>query len=607
MKRWMMVPLALLVIIAVAGCGGGGSTTKVTVNGRVADKDSLPLKGATISLGNGTTTSNADGTFSLSAPPGPATLAVSKSGFFTHTLQVAVTAPGPVTLGDIRLTQDIPGWGGGFQDGAVTIPAVINSTGSTEVLLPSGTSNYYAMLFPRTSTAGFYDYSMAVDFTGGAYAFTSAARPAASARQVALVPDGSTREVGTGALEPNWVILSDPQVQTDLRMRQIERDMVVRRTAILEHLARASRGMIRAAVGDTRVFKKWSFSTKAYVTVTATLRKMGTYADWYVDNNAAVNDAILASWVDWFDSVRSQLNSVFGNELDIDGNGKVIVLLSPLGPRVLGFFDPAQEDLQKDNPNSNQAEMIYIEPAPSDPSGIPGTLAHEYQHLLHFSERFLNGTGLNDAWLTEAFSMLAEDVVNKGYLSGNQSAIGHVDTWLEKHRYWSLIEWKEDDPGYGSYGGAYLFGRYLYDKYGAAKILQINRSPYGGTRSVTDAVGGTFSDVYQAWLIALGNRHQGLTSPDPRLNYGPDFHIVTNPANPYSGYVYGWNMIYPNDSTLTSASASRLRAWGIELFFIRGQDPNNQSAPAASGNAKATLTLSGNPSGDLGMAVVKIR
>jgi hypothetical protein len=139
----------------------------------------------------------------------------------------------------------------------------------------------------------------------------------------------------------------------------------------------------------------------------------------------------------------------FGQTADLDGNGRVIILLTPrvnaLTPRGSsvvegGFFLPLdlvdKGDAQGGGlkgpdgetcPASNEGEVLYM-PVP-DPNGVysdpnrtdqilrsdRNTMPHELQHLISAEQRLVIGGGdfnsVEDVWLGEGLSHIAEEVV----------------------------------------------------------------------------------------------------------------------------------------------------------------------------------------------------
>jgi hypothetical protein len=552
--RGMMVLLVLLVIMAVAGCGGGGPS-KVTVTGHIVDQAEMGLKGAAVTLGGGSATSAANGAFSLASNSGAHVLAVSKSGFATLSQPVSVSGSA-LNLGSIKLTQSIPTGGGDYKDSSVWIPPLANG----QSFGISGSSDHpaYLMLFPQTETSGNYPYVLTV--TDAVFSERAMHKPSNEQLHRSAVRTSADARSNQGA---NWV---------DDFLRRKERESVRHRADLLKSLYRVRGTALAQQIGDERIFNTIDFtkpeSDPSWIRpVTGVLRRIGTHADIYVDKAISL-PAALEDWGAFFDSVQPTLASVFGRELDVDGNGKIVVLITPIpAPSgiIFGYFFSANELPKSSVSYSNECDMIVINPVAGYEQKLKGTLAHEYQHLVHYSERITNGEAAGESWITEAFSTLAEDLVGYGYLSTageadatpvNNVRVVSVQDWLRRYYQWSLTAW--DGENY-SYGAAYLFGRYLYDQYGAAKVLEINRSAYGGTRAVTDAVGGTFGELFRSWIVAVLNEFKQHPSPDSRLNYGPEFKF--DPSHTL------YMLKVPESNNLLAGGVS-LRPWGLDIIKV---------------------------------------
>jgi hypothetical protein len=155
-------------------------------------------------------------------------------------------------------------------------------------------------------------------------------------------------------------------------------------------------------------------------------------------------DAEYASFATMFDTLINPLDVAnFGQPSDIDGNGKVVIFftkevnaLTPKGSTggvVGGFFFerdlfPLTDNTQlglKGCAGSNYAEMFYM--LVPDPTGIysipesksyvnrvtPGTLAHEYQHLINAGRRMYvnSANSFEDTWLNEGLAHIAEELL----------------------------------------------------------------------------------------------------------------------------------------------------------------------------------------------------
>ena len=153
-------------------------------------------------------------------------------------------------------------------------------------------------------------------------------------------------------------------------------------------------------------------------------------------------DAEYQSFATMFDTLINPLDvSNFGQPSDIDKNGKIVIfftkevnLLTPRGSGgvIGGFFFERDLFPLSDTQDfggcagSNLAEMFYV--LVPDPNAVfgdartkqrvldltPGTLAHEYQHLINAGRRMYVNLPFNDfeqVWLNEGLSHIAEELL----------------------------------------------------------------------------------------------------------------------------------------------------------------------------------------------------
>jgi len=231
----------------------------------------------------------------------------------------------------------------------------------------------------------------------------------------------------------------------------------------------------------------------------------------------------------------------FGQESDINGDGRVAILLSPvvnlLTPPgtastdgyIGGFFLPG--DLLPSLVHSdctNAMEIFYtIVPDPAGTYGnvfetakalesIEGILGHEFVHMIMFNYRLLKyGEGflidyIEETWLEEGLAHLAEDL--NGYLTGN---IGRANRFLRNTGDFSLTYGKD---GLAERGAAFLFLRYLGDRYGNSIFKYMVQSRTSGMANVENAVGDDFLELVGDWASALYLTGRGVTA-DARFEY----------------------------------------------------------------------------------------
>jgi hypothetical protein len=320
-------------------------------------------------------------------------------------------------------------------------------------------------------------------------------------------------------------------------------------------------------VGSTRSFHVPSNSTGAFKTVTATLVFVGSNLLLYVDNNAPSNGFTptqLGNFGTLFDQTFYQLVvNAFGPPSDIDGNGHVIMLMSPVvngvSPGALcatqgyvaGFFAP--EDLNgSSDANSNQGEIFYsIVPDPSATAscahtvddvgrGVPGTFVHELQHLINFTQHeVVNQTAALASWLDEGMSIVAEELGSEYYENKcptpacrstpsqlfPDSSQGFAQSFLFDSYQYALLPdsasitlHSDSDDGFSWRGGAWLLAHYLGDQFGTSVYKSLETGPSNGVTAIATATGQPFPVTFANFGLALyADSFPGLprtTAPD---------------------------------------------------------------------------------------------
>jgi hypothetical protein len=277
----------------------------------------------------------------------------------------------------------------------------------------------------------------------------------------------------------------------------------------------------------------------SYTVVTADLKYEGTYTLLYVDQNTTptqLSDAEAEEIGMAFESSIHLTNrSAFGSESDINDDGKVVILLSPVinampcsGCIILGFFNPTDLLPGMVNPACTNGMEIFYTLVP-DPSlggadwkersieAIKSTLAHEFQHMILYNYRVLiYGEGftavyMEELWLNEGLSHMAEDL--NGFSADN---IARADLFLAGP--WDSRLTFQSDDNLENRGAVYLFLRLLGDRFGEGVYRSIVQSYYTGTTNVQRAAGTSFIELFGDWSAALFLSGSGITS-DPRYNY----------------------------------------------------------------------------------------
>jgi hypothetical protein len=257
-------------------------------------------------------------------------------------------------------------------------------------------------------------------------------------------------------------------------------------------------------------------------TVRSSLVASNTKAVAYLDDNLAgaevnISSSDLQHVLDRFTNTDySIITDTFGDPSDVDGNGKVIFLFTPLVDQVggvAGFFSSQSLFSEFDGGNGNRTDMMFIGLSHELEFYAP-LLAHEFQHLISFNQHVLVRDGESEeSWLNEGLSHHTEDLVD-GHITGDLPRL--YAPFLEVPENYSLIGDAGDSNGVR--GTAYMFVRGLIETYGpgiAGRLVKTNRT---GIDNVETETGRRFQDLFQTYVSRLFLSGTGLNSKSD-LNY----------------------------------------------------------------------------------------
>ncbi len=258
-----------------------------------------------------------------------------------------------------------------------------------------------------------------------------------------------------------------------------------------------------------------------------------------------------------FDTLIGPLDiQTFGTPSDIDKNGKTIIFftkevnkLTPRGSNgvVGGFFFerdlfPTTSTSMLDGcPGSNYAEMYYS--LVPDPNAVysdarskasvqqltPGTLVHEFQHLINASRRIYvnNADHFEDTWLNEGLSHIAEELlyyrvsgltprqnITASVLGRSPAAVdafnnyqsdntGRYEAFLGKPNQTSVYA---DNDSLETRGATWNLLRYLADHRGSADADTWSRlvnTALTGQQNVANVFGSTYLTQIRDWATSV--------------------------------------------------------------------------------------------------------
>ena len=310
---------------------------------------------------------------------------------------------------------------------------------------------------------------------------------------------------------------------------------------------------VTASPDSVRSFRVLSNANgSAFTSVGARLEYAGRDVLIYVDTLSPANgftSSQLTAFGQLFDQTLYPIDTAaFGPPTDVDQNGHVIMLMSPVvnaltsttdcqNGYIAGFFDEEDLGAPVNDPNSNQGEIFYsIVPDPNGVSScvhstddvgfsVPATFMHELQHLISFSQHVVvHGGDSEFGWLDEGLSIVAEELGSRYYeqkcpgtacrTNPDQifpdSSQGFVENFLyDSYQYAFLPDTasvtlhSDADDGFSWRGGDWLLMRWLGDQMGTSVFRKLDGSALTGVANIENATGQAFPVLFSDFGLAL--------------------------------------------------------------------------------------------------------
>jgi hypothetical protein len=297
--------------------------------------------------------------------------------------------------------------------------------------------------------------------------------------------------------------------------------------------------------------------------------------------------------------ILPRARQVFGAEPDLDGNGSIQLVFSPLThERSVAFFTGCDLYEIEGCLATNHGEYLYltppdaIDPPYNTPNAIKEILTHEVSHLIHFNRKVLRG-GLSSwpdsIYMIEGVGALAQDVT--GFQAGNlyvtQAGLQGIEQFSLADVLW---EGRRHDAARDGVlrGVSYLFLRYLYDRGGGDGVAGLSVEDRGGPafvrglidspRSMATALGEitrrTSADIAMDFFTALAMSNREQDSGVAPLN--PCFAYLPTVKDPITGKqrgadlfatFHGVQMSGP-DVAPAPAPDGKVRAGGVQYLAL---------------------------------------
>lgn len=303
-------------------------------------------------------------------------------------------------------------------------------------------------------------------------------------------------------------------------------------------------------VGALRTFRIISRpDATAFESAGTRLAFQGRHVLVWVDTaaTAELDDAVLLSHARLFDEeLYTLVTHGFGAVSDVDRNGRVDVVLSPivnrLTPRdrcsasgfVAGFF--SAHDLYPAAPNANGGEVLYgfvpdslarfgcPHPVSEFSRVIRTTFVHELQHLVNYNQKvFLRGGVEEDIWLNEGLSHIAEEMASRLYEARYPAPAGRglpeqlfpdssqnfilfnlINAYLYlRQPYAASLTHFIEGGTLEERGAAWLFLRWLADQHGEGVLRRLVQTRLTGRDNVANRAGEPFERLVGDFALAL--------------------------------------------------------------------------------------------------------
>jgi hypothetical protein len=436
--------------------------------------------------------------------------------------------------------------------------ATIDCSNGTTVTLQGGGASY--LIVPQLATYGVPNRATQymISAVGASATARTAGTPAAAtqvAEQIAAARVASEISAMNGTPLPGA-----RQRAFDAALRSFDRSTALRRAsnvgpiALRSSNASASGTPQAPPLGSTRTFSVLSSNDPRFTSFKDVLARLVFAGDnvlLYTDTTGASNGFTAAQLNDFgrlFDQLLYTMTvKAFGALSDIDQNGRVLVLLTPvinsLSPAadcatvgyVAGFF--LGYDISSKTSNSNQGEIFYgVVPDPAGKfscvhtvnavgDGLPSVFMHELQHMINYSQHNLvRCCTQEEGWLDEGLSLIAEELGSTYYeqkfppptgrskptqLFPDSAALFIFDDITFSYEYLlspdttSLTLHSDTEGGRAWRGGDWLLMRWLGDQQGEDIFRRLEQNAAVGVPNIESLTGKSFQALFGDFSLAL--------------------------------------------------------------------------------------------------------
>jgi hypothetical protein len=360
----------------------------------------------------------------------------------------------------------------------------------------------------------------------------------------------------------------------------------------------------------TQLWVEATYGKGDWVQKTATLKAMGKWGNIWVMNDLPTFTTQQAEGMsDKFDSIYPIETSLLGDNFGGWNIGsKIQILVYDIGYKygettTLGYFwGKDMYTNNASNPRSNEAAMFYINGNADAQTSFGAdqfysTLVHEFQHMIHFSQK----KGSSYSWYNEMLSMLAEDLISPligiGPTNSGHPIPSRIPTFLSYYNFAGIAEWGPNGISkLYSYAIDYAFGAYLLRNYGGAELLhEMFTNDSTNKDSITAAlrkVNGNSGLSFEEALRRFGEAMIFTPTASSELQSFNKTNISTVNGQTYTATGFNvWNDFFNKLKVFDSNEQVELRPYSLTVHQGSAANWKNKS-----GNVDITLQRPNDPS-----------
>ena len=223
--------------------------------------------------------------------------------------------------------------------------------------------------------------------------------------------------------------------------------------------------------------------------------------------------ATAAEIVRLFESeIRPKSLQVFGPHHDVDGDGRLTVVLTPRLRRMQsgktsldGLVVPGDYRPDLARPFSNHCDLLYLNSEVPVGFHLKALLVHEYTHVIGFSRRWSDRPNAphEDDWITEGIAHIAEQI----HESGQSNIRERLATFLRSPQDFPLVIPDYHAAGLwrnpGCRGATFSFHRWCVRMCGERILRNLIAGRAIGVAHIEQVTGIPFTTLFRQWSLSL--------------------------------------------------------------------------------------------------------